>query len=102
MLAPSTIQKIGSVLGIAWPDGTEHFLELAEIRKHCPCALCRVETDATGQIILPRRSQTEKSEELVGWQIVGGYGWQPQWADGHSTGIYTFEFLRRMGEESAG
>lgn len=32
---------------------------------------------------------------------VGGYGVQPVWNDGHSTGIYTFDYLRRLGEMEA-
>jgi len=27
---------------------------------------------------------------------VGGYAIQPVWADGHNTGIYSFEYLRRV------
>jgi DUF971 family protein len=27
---------------------------------------------------------------------VGGYAIQPVWADGHATGIYSFEHLRRV------
>jgi len=29
---------------------------------------------------------------------VGTYGMQPTWADGHNSGIYSFEYLRRLGE----
>jgi hypothetical protein len=31
-----------------------------------------------------------------GWQGVGGYAIQPKWADGHSTGIYSYKYLRRL------
>jgi len=27
---------------------------------------------------------------------VGGYAIQPVWADGHATGIYSFDYLRRI------
>jgi DUF971 family protein len=33
---------------------------------------------------------------LRGWQLVGGYAIQPQWADGHSTGIFSYQYLRRL------
>ncbi|MCX7868685.1 MAG: DUF971 domain-containing protein [Terrimicrobiaceae bacterium] len=98
MQAPTAIQKIGEVLAVAWPDGREDFIELRLVRQACPCALCQGESDVMGRQIL-RPSQAESSScELVGWQFVGGYGWQPRWADGHSTGIFTFEQLRELGK----
>jgi DUF971 family protein len=29
---------------------------------------------------------------------VGGYGIQPVWADGHDSGIYSFDYLRKLAE----
>ena len=31
---------------------------------------------------------------------VGGYAVQPVWADGHATGLYSFDYLKRVGEFS--
>ena len=30
------------------------------------------------------------------YEIVGGYALQLYWADGHNTGIYSFEYLRGL------
>jgi len=38
---------------------------------------------------------------LTGWEMVGGYGFQPRWGDGHRTGIYPFPFLRRLGNSES-
>ena len=43
---------------------------------------------------------TDKSFELLGFDLVGGYALQPRWADGHSTGIYSFTYLRRLAQHS--
>lgn len=32
---------------------------------------------------------------------VGNYGITISWSDGHSTGIYSFEYLRAIGERDA-
>ena len=32
---------------------------------------------------------------LVRVEMVGTYAVQPVWADGHATGIYSFDYLRR-------
>jgi DUF971 family protein len=45
-------------------------------------------------------SHTDKSFELLGFDLVGGYALQPRWADGHSTGIYSFTYLRRLAQHS--
>jgi DUF971 family protein len=33
--------------------------------------------------------------------MVGGYGVQPLWADGHGTGIYAFDYLKRVADSAA-
>ena len=88
------IQKIGNELAIAWSDGRETYLDLTRLRAACPCAVCCGEPDVTGKVIRPEK-QTANGD-LKGWQIVGGYGIQPQWADGHGTGIYSFAYLRQL------
>ena len=99
-LEPSNIQQIGDELAVAWNDGTESFLKLELLRQACPCAVCGGEPDALGQVVRPHVTHASKSFELVGFDLVGGYALQPRWADGHSTGIYGFTYLRRLGQHS--
>jgi DUF971 family protein len=44
----------------------------------------------------PDKVLTAKAFELVRIVMVGGYAVQPVWADGHSTGIYSFDYLKRV------
>ena len=37
-MRPADIQVIGDQLAIKWDDGTETFLSLEKMRRHCPCA----------------------------------------------------------------
>ena len=97
MLQPRTIQKIGTELAIAWPDGQETYIPLETLRRACPCAYCGGEPDVLGRLIRPEVSYSAASFDLSGWETVGGYGLQPRWADGHGTGIYTFAYLQRLG-----
>jgi len=99
-LEPTNIQQIGDELAISWNDRTESFLKLETLRRACPCAACGGEPDVLGNIPRPLVSYTDKSFRLVGFILVGGYALQPRWADGHSTGIYSFTYLRRLGESS--
>ena len=100
-LEPTNIQQIGDQLAIAWNDGTESFLKLELLRHACPCAGCGGEPDVLGHVVRPHVSYMDKSFELIGFDLVGGYALQPRWADGHHTGIYSFTYLRRLAQHSA-
>ena len=97
-LEPNNIQQVGDELAIAWNDGTESFLKLELLRRACPCAACGGEPDVLGNIMRSNVSYSDNSFELVGFEIVGGYAIQPRWADGHGTGIYSFQYLRRISQ----
>jgi len=95
-LHPKTIQIVGNELAIAWSDGKETFLALERLRRVCPCASCGGEPDVMGTVIRPVNEYSAASFLLTGYEFVGGYGLQPRWADGHNSGIYSFEYLRRI------
>ncbi len=100
-LLPTHIQQIGGELAIAWSDGAESFLTFKALRRACPCAVCGGEPDVLGNLARPEVHYTPESFALRGWQIVGGYAIQPTWADGHGSGLYTFQYLRRLGHAPA-
>lgn len=91
------IQQIGSELAIKWDDGGEDYIPLETLRRSCPCAGCKGESDIMGNVYKsPEAPLSPKSFELTRMVTVGGYAIQPVWADGHNTGIYSFEYLRRV------
>ena len=96
----TNIQQVGDELAIAWSDDTESFLKLELLRRACPCAACGGEPDVLGNILRPHVTYTDKSFQLIGFDLVGRYALQLRWADGHSTGIYSFTYLRRLGQAS--
>lgn len=98
-LEPKNVQLIGSELALQWNDGVESFIEIERLRRACPCATCGGEPDVLGNLSRPDVSYSASSFELAGWQIIGGYALQPRWADGHSTGLYSFQYLRRLTAE---
>jgi DUF971 family protein len=34
------------------------------------------------------------------WRPIGGYAIQFDFSDGHNTGIYSYDYLHRLGEEA--
>ena len=97
-LVLSNIQTIGNEIAFAWSDGAESYLPLEFLRRACPCAACGGEPDVLGHVLQPEVSYFPTSFTLRSHQNVGGYGWQPTWADGHTTGIYSYQYLRRLAE----
>jgi len=100
-LEPTNIQEIGNELAISWNDGTESFFNLEMLRRACPCAACGGEPDVLGNISRPHVTYNDQSFQLTGFELIGGYAVQPRWADGHSSGIYSFTYLRRLGQAAS-
>ena len=100
-MRPTDIQQIGGELAIKWDDGRESFITLEALRRHCPCAGCQGERDILGHLYKgPAEPLTPPSFQLRRLVNVGGYAIQPVWADGHATGIFSFDYLRRLAEEA--
>ncbi|PYI88712.1 MAG: hypothetical protein DME26_02975 [Verrucomicrobia bacterium] len=96
-MGPIDIQQIGDELAIKWQDGSESFIRLEMLRRCCPCAGCKGETDILGKLYrAPETPLASQAFKLIRIVNVGGYAIQPLWGDGHSTGIYSFDYLRRV------
>ncbi|MEY5025149.1 MAG: hypothetical protein RLZZ244_677 [Verrucomicrobiota bacterium] len=95
-LSPAHIAQIGEELAISWTDGAESFIRLEQLRRACPCAVCQGEADVLGHVDRPERKFTPQSFQLRRFDTVGGYALQPQWADGHGTGLFSFAYLRQL------
>ena len=96
-MRPLDIQHIGNELAVRWDDGAESFIPLEKLRRACPCAGCQGETDIMGNIYKnPEQKLPSAAFELKRIVSVGGYAIQPVWADGHNTGIFSFEYLKRI------
>jgi DUF971 family protein len=87
---------IGNELALAFEDGEELYLPLDLLRRACPCAACQGEPDALGRVLRPVQQIGPRGFELLKSEVIGGYAIQLFWADGHSTGLYTFDYLRRL------
>lgn len=88
---------------ILWQDGYLSRYDLDNLRQNCPCAVCnelRSQANADPLRVLTS-DQANASGELDPQspvEIVGQYALQFFWADGHRTGIYTYTYLRELGE----
>lgn len=80
------------ILRVLWDDDAMCDYPFSYLRGWCPCAVCQ---GHGGE----RRFVEVEDPQLVSIDMVGNYAVNPTWADGHETGIYTFEYLRSLGDE---
>jgi DUF971 family protein len=90
----------GTGVEIDWPDGHQSIYKFQYLRDACPCATCDDEREAQGRDF----GQPPKPKGALQMfrdparptdiQPVGNYAISFHWNDGHSTGIYSWEFLR--------
>jgi DUF971 family protein len=91
---PAEIEKRGAeAVRVVWADGHVSDYPNPELRLACACAVCVDEW--TGERRVQRRD-IGPDIHPTGLSLVGNYALQIDWSDGHSTGIYTFEHLRRV------
>lgn len=89
-------------LRIAWSDGQVREYGVRELRDACPCATCREQRNAPPPalteltVLSPAEAQPLK---IAAMDPVGRYAYGIHFSDGHTTGIYTLESLRELGEE---
>ncbi len=79
------------VFEVEWSDGSKSVLPHDILRGYCPCATCQ---GHSGQIAY----QPGGNLELVEIRRVGNYALAFGWADGHDSGIYSFEYLYKLGQ----
>lgn len=98
---PTNIRALQAeqVLEITWPDEVVDRLGYISVRSECPCATCRNEW--TGERMLDPAS-IRADLKLTGMDNIGTYAVQFAWSDGHSSGIFTWETLRALGEHARG
>jgi len=91
--------KKDQALTIHWADGVTSVYPIGLLRKLSPSADARElrkEMDANPLTVLPAGSATDGPLTAVGVEMVGNYAIQITFSDGHSTGIYSWRYLRSI------
>jgi DUF971 family protein len=93
----------GKGLEIDWADGHRSAWGFAWLRDACPCATCIDERNqrhrkagepkAKSAALLPMYAPPPRPASA---HPVGRYALQFNWQDGHSGGIYSWDYLRRV------
>ena len=94
MIEPTQIvEESDSSVSIKWSDKSETLYTAPLLRRSCPCATCVNEW--TGQKIL-KDDQVTDDLTFSHISIVGRYALSFHFSDGHNTGIFSFDYLRKL------
>jgi len=88
-----TLHQKSRVLEIAFSDGRSFRLPYEYLRVYSPSA--EVRGHGPGQEVL---QVGKRAVEIRSLEPVGSYAVQPQFSDGHNTGIYAWDYLYELGE----
>jgi DUF971 family protein len=91
-----TVHQQSRVLEVAFSDGARFRIPFELLRVYSPSA--EVKGHGPGQETL----QTGKREVLItALESVGHYAVQPQFSDGHNTGLFSWDYLYDLGANEA-
>lgn len=92
-LLPTEIRRLPEErsLRVTWTDGKSYEVAYETLRGYCPCAGCQGHGGGAIRFQRPPSPVVPRTIEPV-----GNYAVSILWSDGHSTGIYRFDFLRRL------
>ncbi len=76
---------------VQWDQGAPSRIPNRILRGYCPCAGCQ---GHAGSITF----QSGRDTELKEIEQVGNYAMRLVWGDGHGSGLYTFTYLKQLGD----
>lgn len=85
-------------LEIGWDDGRTSFYPVAHLRRSSPSADARAlrEEMARNPLTVLPVGRTSGPLTALGAELVGNYAIRIRFSDGHSTGIYSWRYLRSI------
>lgn len=92
-------EELGQIV-IHWMDGETTRHSMSQLRRDCPCAHCNIERKKLSQPgpmlrVISSDAPAVQEAKIVEFSPVGRYALTFTFNDGHGTGIYTFDFLRK-------
>ena len=84
---------------VQWSDGHRSVFSNKELRAECPCAECAGEgLPLGGKAVIPLTIEPPDDIRAVEYSMIGLYAIAFAWSDGHSSGIYPYDYLLQICE----
>ena len=91
--------ELEAAVKVVWPDGFEGVLPNKELRAACPCAVC-VDEYSGEELLDPASIPDDIRFSKINY--LGNYAVSFEWSDGHTTGIYSWDYLRDLAQKAQG
>jgi DUF971 family protein len=95
-MKPKNIQLIGTELAIVWDDETESYFTSEFLRRHSPSAENIGEKDIFGNKYGGTGIKDFPGVTIQSWDLQGNYAIRPIFSDGHSSGLFSWEYLKAL------
>lgn len=89
-----TISVLDNILYCTWEDGQVEGLRWDILRSACPCVVCKGDHKPVDDL----NPALYEDIVLIDSAYIGKYALRFLWSDGHDTGIYSYSYLRKLGE----
>ncbi len=99
---PLELQQIGDMIAIRWADNSESYLPFEYLRKNSPSAENIGEKDIFGNQYGGDGPKSFPGVTVTGWSFVGNYAVAFNFSDGHSSGIYSWPYLKAIADKESG
>jgi DUF971 family protein len=93
---PSRFEVVGNTLALQWLDGEETYLDASELRANSPSAENKGEVDIFGKVSGGEAPREHLDIKILKVIQVGNYAIRIHFSDGHSTGIYSWDYLKTL------
>ena len=98
-MKPKDIQLIGTELAVIWDDGSESYYPSEFLRKYSPSAQNIGEKDIFGVEYGGDGPREFPGVTIRSWEFQGNYAIRPIFSDGHSSGLFSWEYLQKLDKE---
>jgi len=89
-----TVHNKSRILEVSFDDGANFSIPFELLRVYSPSA--EVRGHGEGQEVL---QVGKRDVGIAGLEPVGNYAVQPTFSDGHNTGLFTWDYLYKLGSE---
>ena len=99
-LPPIRIDIVGTFLAIQWDGNQESIIDAKTLRNNSPSAENKGETDLFGNISKIKKGMNMDNLQILKFEKIGNYALRLIFSDGHSTGIYNWDLLQTLSNQT--
>ena len=99
-LPPIRIDIVGTFLAIQWDGNQESIIDAKTLRNNSPSAENKGETDLFGNISKIKKGMNMDNLQILKFEKIGNYAIRIIFSDGHSTGIYNWDLLQTLSNQT--